>query len=132
MIMFSTSTLEIHSPPDLMRSFCAIGDLQIAFPVQGGHVPRLEPPVLGEAGGALRIVVVGAHYPWAAHLDFAHAATITQKLCPVLAHDPELDAGRDVALLGPRGVALFIGPALHITLEATDCSDGRGFRHPQA
>ena len=45
---FSMSIEEIHSPPDLMTSLAAVGDLHVAVAVDGGDVAGVEEAFLVE------------------------------------------------------------------------------------
>ena len=42
------SMLEIHSPPDLITSLDAIGDLHEPFGIDGGDISGVEEPVFVE------------------------------------------------------------------------------------
>ena len=99
---------------DVLR---AIGDLDVALGIDRPHVAGLEPAVLGEVIGRVRLVVA-ARDPRPAHLDLAHRLAVPWRDPTLLVDDAQVDADGWEALLGPDRVLLVVGPGLHVALEA--------------
>src|SRR5438034_98610 len=107
----------------------AVGDLHVALGVDRRDVARPEPAVFGEPGGRLRVVVVGAGDPGAAHLELAHARGVPRQLATGVVHDADVHPDRRVADARAHVVLRVLGPAPHVTLEPCDRAQGPHLRH---
>src|SRR3989454_10506734 len=125
--------LEVHARDPLAAGLDqvlgAVGDLHVAFGVDRRDVAGLEPAVLGEPGGGLRVVVVGADDPRAAHLELAHARPVPRQLLAGVVHDADVHADRRVADARADVVPRALRPFAHVALEPPDRAERRHLRH---
>src|SRR4030095_11842547 len=76
-IMFSRSTLEIHSPPDLMHFLGAIVNLEIPLRIKGRNIAGLNPAIRSKTVGRVEAIVATGD-PRTSDLDFAHGGAISR------------------------------------------------------
>src|ERR1700733_1226062 len=112
----------------------AVGDLHVAFGVDGGHVSRSEPTVGGPPRRrSLFMVVITGGDEWAADFQFALSVVIprdfARNLAAALADGANFGEWRWQSLARAGLKFAVVGPLVHMRLQGGYGHDGSGFGH---